>query len=79
MVCSLSSLFRGVAGLDHNRRRHARVQRAKIFVGAGLSEGEGKAIVGVERFRLKQLSRRGDGVRKCRPRCAKSPLFLPSR
>ena len=35
-------LFRGVAGLDHNRRRHARVQRAEILVGAGLSEGEGK-------------------------------------
>src|SRR5262249_42794662 len=56
-------LFRGVAGLDHDRRGHARVQRAEIFVSAGLREGEGKAIVGVERLRLKQPGCRGDGVR----------------
>src|SRR5262249_18633756 len=36
-------LFRGVAGLDHDRRRHARVQRAEIFVSAGLREGEREA------------------------------------
>src|SRR6516165_6554976 len=55
--------FRGVAGLDNDRRRHARVQRAEIFVSTGLREGEGKAIVGVERLRLKQPGCRGDSVR----------------
>src|SRR5215469_12767514 len=59
----LPHLFRGVAGLDHNRRRHARVQRAEIFVSAGLREGKREAIVGVERLRLKQPGCRGDGVR----------------
>src|SRR5215471_1493398 len=56
-------LFRGVARLDYDRSGHARVQRAEIFVSAGLREGEGKAIVGVERVRLKQPGCRGDGVR----------------
>ena len=72
-------LFRGVARLDYDRRGHARVQRAEIFVSAGLREGEGKAIVGVERVRLKQPGCRGDGVRYVVPRCAKSPSFPPSR
>src|SRR5262249_6399217 len=35
-------LFSDVAGLDHDRRRHARVQRAEIFVSAGLSEVKAK-------------------------------------
>src|SRR5215813_13509239 len=45
-------LFRGVVRLDQ-----------EIFVSAGLREGEGEAIVGVERLRLKQPGCRGDGVR----------------
>ena len=43
--CFAPRLFRGVFRLDDYRRRHARVQRAEIFVGARLSEGEGEAIV----------------------------------
>src|SRR5215472_14536790 len=57
--CFALHLFRGVVRLTHYRRCHARVQRAEIFVGAGLSESEGEAIVGVERPRLKQLGHRG--------------------
>src|SRR5262249_16171363 len=46
-------LFPGIVRLDHDRCRHPRVQRAEIFVGAGLTEGEGEAAIGVERLRFK--------------------------
>src|SRR6266487_3956413 len=38
--------------LDHDLSRHVRMQRAEIFVPARFSEGEGEAVVGVERLRL---------------------------
>src|SRR5260370_32753064 len=38
------------------------MQRAEIFVGAGIVEREGKAVVGVERLGFEQASGRGDRV-----------------
>jgi hypothetical protein len=58
--CSLRGVIRR---LDHYLSRHVRVERAEILIASGLSEGEGEAVVGIERLRLEHPRRRGDRVR----------------